>query len=413
MGDELLPDEIRISAHAGALAAWLADYEKDLDADGGEPELRYEPGNKLSRVAGIAHSLFTEGDLAAARTLLEFVLERRQEESAASPADYLALAEVEIAARDMSSAMEQLRKALLIGDFYTELDSASSLLERTSHSSQAIEFLEPLANGVPWEPAYKLRLALAELKAGVKTRRALDALAELASDNHVAYELRTQAASALGGANEVANLGSSELMLLSSGGTIGAQQADKPYFIAAPTAAAKSIHNPEKLLLDALSYGPNQEARLMLFHAAFALGHNALALAAIEPLLSAPADLNPMPSWAQSGDDEQNATPVETTVLPRIPQADRARVVEELAALCERTGDLAQAVAWLDTAGDLAKDSSHAQKLKGHAAMLQARMANEVQNAGRRPVVQDSLDQPNVVRPRIAATKNQALGAQQ
>lgn len=418
---ELLPYEIRMAAHTGALAAWLDTYQKEFDSRNDQAGGQYGESDELKTLSSTAQALFEEGQAASASSLLQFVLQKKQESGTASPPDYLALAEAEIAAGNMPGALEQLRRLLLIDDFYANLESSASLLERTGHSAEALEFLEPLASGVPWEPTYKLRLAQAQLKANAKMQPALEVLTQLASNNYASYDVRVQAASALRGAKNVVNLGSAELMLLSSGGGggIAAPLADKPYFLPARVVAARTAPAPERLLLDALAYGAGDDARLMLFHAEFKVGHDALALAAIQPLLSGQSDSTGTPRWAQSDNDsnssssEDNQEPASNTgLLPRVPPGEKSKVAEELAAIYERTGEFASAISWLNSAGVLAADSSHAQGLREHAAVLQAKLSREVQNATRRPVIQESLDQTIVVRPRIASAANHAIGVQ-
>jgi hypothetical protein len=409
---DLLADEIQISAHTGTLANWLAAYQKSLDANGDQAGEQSEPGDELDTLASQAQALFKENDNGSARSLLEFVLHRRQESGTASSPDYLALSEVDIAASDMTGVLEQLRRLLLIGDYYANLDASASLLERTSQNAEALEFLEPLAAGVPWEPNYKLRMAEAQMRASVNLQAAQEAFVQLSSGSLVPYSVRAQAAEALHGANNTVNPGSAELALLASNNPIAAEQADVPYFLPARVAAARTARNPKKLLLDALSCGAGNDARLMLFHAEFALGHNALALSTIEPLLSSTDNSYPVPRWArsrESGDEEPDTGARE---LPLVPAADRFKVAEELAELYEREKDLSSATAWLDTASALSGEPGRRKELQNRATALRARLALEAGNASRRPVIQESLDQANAVRPRLVSAINPPLGGQ-
>jgi hypothetical protein len=150
----------------------------------------------------------------------------------------------------------------------------------------------------------------------------------------------------------------------------------------------------------------------MLFHAEFALGHNALALSTIEPLLSSTDNSYPVPRWArsrESGDEEHDTGARE---LPLVPAADRFKVAEELAELYEREKDLSSATAWLDTASALSGEPGRRKELQNRATALRARLALEAGNASRRPVIQESLDQVNAVRPRLVSAINPPLGGQ-
>ncbi len=408
--EELLPIEIQIAAHEGKLNEWLTSYEKKQDTSSQE-DGDYGYRSDFEIFDKVAQTLLSQHESKSACLLLEFVLRSRQESGADTPGDYLKLAEAEIAEADMPDALQQLRSLAYSAELYSSLDSAASLLERTGHYAEALEFLGPLANGVPWEPKYKLRLARAELKAQMKVSDAQATLVQLAQDGSVAYGMRVEAATALNGAAKAANDGSGELILLAFGATITPEQASRPYYLAARIVAAHTAANAEPILLDALACGPSDEARLMLFEKEFALGHNAMAVAAIDPLVNNSSNTYPVPRWAQTRGDDGDA-PATETALSQIPEDQRLKVAGELAVIYERDGNLPSAVSWIATAISLAGESSETKKLEAHKTELEARMAVDAQNASRRPVIQVSLDQPNVVRPRIAASDH-GKGAQQ
>jgi hypothetical protein len=223
--------------------------------------------------------------------------------------------------------------------------------------------------------------------------------------------VRVQAATALNGAGNQAPLGSGELTLLASGAPIAPEQANLPYYLAARVAAARNASNAEPILFDALACGPSDEARLMLFEKEFALGHNAVALAAINPLVNDAGNQYPVPRWVQNseGDAQEQASGAE---LAQIPEKQRFKVAGELATIYERTGNLPSAVSWIGTAISGGGDVKEQRQLEAHKATLEKRMAVDAENAIRRPVIQASLDQQNVVRPRIAAP-DLGRGAQQ
>jgi hypothetical protein len=236
-------------------------------------------------------------------------------------------------------------------------------------------------------------------------------LDQLTQDSSVAYNMRVEAATALNGTVKPANAESGELMVLASGAKVTPEQANRPYYLAARVAAARTAANAEPILLDALACGPSDEARLMLFEKEVALGHNAMALAAIDPLVNDGSNTYPVPRWAQNRGDDGD-TPATETALSQIPEGQRFKVASELAAIYERGGNLPSAVSWIATAISLGGESNEARKLGVHKTELEARMAVDVENASHRPVIESSLDQPNVVRPRIIAADHSG-GAQQ
>ena len=406
--NRLLPYEVEIAAHAGTLGQWLENYVTPPPDDDLAGE--YENGDDLTTFGTVAQTLLSQGDSKSASLLLEYVLRRRQEQGAAMPGDFLSLAEAQIAANDLPDALENLRSLMLTAELYSSLDSAAALLERTGHDAEALEFLTPLANGVPWEPEYKLRLARAELEAQVKVPDAQAMLIALAQDNSVAYSVRVQAAKLLKSAAKPASLGSGELTLLVSAAPIAPELANRPYYEAARIAAARTASNRAPILLDALACGESDEARLMLFDTEFAQKHDAMALAAVGPLIDADWESAPIPQWAQN-DDGFRARRSEI-VLAKISAEDRMRIARELAVIYERIGDLPSAMSWISTAISLHSDANGAKQLEAHRAALDKRIAVEAENAGRRPVIQASLDQPNVVRPRVVMP-DARKGAQQ
>lgn len=407
---ELLPIEIQLAAHAGRLSEWLPSYERKQETSSEEnSEDRFRDDFEIFDAA--AQTLLSQGDSKSACLLLEYVLRSRQESGAALPADYLTLADAEIAAGDVPDALQHLRALALSAELYSSLDSAAALLERTGHDAEALEFLTPLASGVPWEAEYKLRLARAELKAQVKVEDAQATLIQLVQDSSAAYGVRIEAATALNGAAKPQNTGSGELSLLASGAKVTPEQANRPYYLPARVAAARTAADSLPILLDALASGPSDEARLMLFKKESTLVHDALALAVIDPLVNDSSHAYPVPRWAQNRGTDGD-TPATATALPRIPQDERFKVASELASIYERDGNLPTAVSWIATAISLSGESSDTKLLEGHKTELEARMALDAENASRRPVIQVSLDQPNVVRPRKVAA-DRSKGAQQ
>ena len=399
--EELLPIEIQIAAHDGKLADWLVSYENRHGSTSQENG-GYQSRDDLETVKAAAQTLLSQHDSKSACLLFEYVLRRRQESGAAMPGDYLSLAEALIAANDLPDALEKLRSLMLSAELYSSLDSAAELLEQTGHNAEALEFLTPLANGVPWEPEYKLRLARAELKARANVADAQAMLVELSQDSSVPYSVRVQAATAVKDAGKPAALGSGELALLASGAPVTPDQANRPYYLSARVAAARTASNPAPILFDALACGPSDEARLMLFEKEFALDHLAMALAAIDPLVNNAEAAYPIPQWAQR--DNGFRMRRGESLLGKIPETDRFKVASELAAIYERRGDLPSAVSWIETAISLGGDSNENRRLENHKTVLKAQMTINTENASRRPVIQESLDQPNVVRPRVVAT---------
>ncbi len=195
-------------------------------------------------------------------------------------ANFLGLAEIRIAAGDTSGAVELLRRlVVVVGNPFENLDPAATLLEKTGHNAEAIEFLQQLVQSAPWDAAYRLRLAKAELAAKQDASSAQQALASISSSPENSYSMRTQAALALagaGGQEPPLQLGSQELNLLAGGmKTVSAAATDQVFFYEARVRAAQVMSDARtriQLLSNALADTPaRDDARIPLFQAAAAL----------------------------------------------------------------------------------------------------------------------------------------------
>src|SRR5262249_11571400 len=128
--DRVIPLEIRLAARTGQLAATLAKFE--------EPVPLYELKNA-------ANALREEGNAASARRVLEYVYRHDLDRGDLSAPNFLGLAEIHLAERDVAGALALLRRMTLVSGFaFTNLDPAAALLERNSRAAEAVEFLTSL-----------------------------------------------------------------------------------------------------------------------------------------------------------------------------------------------------------------------------------------------------------------------------
>jgi cellulose synthase operon protein C len=447
---EVFMARVELAARSHRLEALLAGYREDSTNDSRATNL-YAMNLQLLRNA--ANTLGLEGDKADALTIWEFVFERLQLTHGLMTSDYMGLAEARLATGNASGAVEVLhRMTLLPGDDaansgMTHFDEAVRLLEKTDHPREAIEFLSVLAKSVPWNSSYKVRLAKVLLKIGNDKSQAPALLSAVAADSGQSYELRVQAALAMrGSSGDAMKLGSDELRLLASG-KIAAEQAQRPYFTAARITAADSLSDGAQraeLLRQAIAISPagiagvdgftGDELRLKIFRVEAAVGHDAIALAAVKPLLTktgaysgvtADAYATESEESAANGDadntetiDEFNRTvrPVsaDTTQaalerLAPLPErrletdAEKAALAVMIAQVYEHTEQAASALPYLRLAAYLQKDSRTHTELEQRIAVLDVAFKLEEQNALRRGKIQRGLNQNGVVRPRLTS----------
>jgi len=399
--------ELRLAAQLGTLDAKIASYRSD-------PETA--PNAEVLRTA--SRQLFEAGDTQSARKILEFVFAREIDRHNLAAANFLGLAEIRIAAGDTPSAIELLRRLItVVGDPYQNMDSAAALLEKTGHNAEAIAFLEPLANSTPWESAFRLRLAKAQIAAGKDAGSAQDRLAKIAAAPQYPYGQRVEAASALSAYPRVTDFGSAELNLLASVPKDIALGIDRPFFFEARLRAAQSLIDARQkvqILSSALADTPTRdEARIPLFYAASSLYSDAFALASIDNLLrgqnirqAAPATNNneeaivnsdETPHADQSAEAPPHAGPAESV------SAQQSRLARSVGVVLVRQHRYAEALAYFRAARTLEKLPARRKEIAAEIADASARLRQKQSNAARQPILHQDLEQDRLVRPRLVA----------
>ena len=405
---------ILLAAKQGRLPALLASYRSDatqysLQSPAQAPD--------LAILNSAANTLRLQNDLANSRLLLESIFRQKLQQQSLTAPDYLSLAESRIATNDLPGAVDILSRLTLTGDFYENLDSAASLLERTGHLAEALPLLAKLANGTPWNPQFRLRLAKAQL-AFKQNAPASNALTAITSSDPSPYPVRAAAASALRTVSTASHFSSAELTLLATAAP-SPQQADQPYFLYTRIAAATAASAPQRaaLLRGAIAIAPQPMLdwlRMQLFQTEIALDHYQQASVTIAPVLVADASLF-LPSATNAHLDSDIDSDIVTppaTVLSETPynivaafstSQDKLTFLLSIAAMDEHLGEDQQAVAHLQSAAQLTTDPTETSRLAVHIQTLRARIDIAERNATRRPILQPSVEQTNIVQGRLIA----------
>jgi len=406
--------QLLLAARLGTLTQTIAGYEKDTAT-----------APSLDVMSSVASELRVAGDSAGSRAILEYMFEQKFAQQQLQTPDYLALAEARLATNDLPGALDLLHRMTLQGDLYANLDAAASLLVKTGHNAEALPLLTKLANGVPWDASYRLRLG--EAQAALKQDGAAASLTTVAANSNVAYSARAEAASALRPlGTTVQNLGSVELTLLAAG-TPTAQQAGQPYFVYARIAAATAVPAPQQIALyqGALLVAPESLRdwlRLQIFEAGVVSGKYELANAAIQPVLASQPWMRSMPNeptddgeTAEMDDADASATVSDSGAIEAAApaaysltavlatDAQKAAFEMKLAEMDEHLGQMNLAVSDLQAALARTTDAAQQKVLNGRITSLQAATAREAENTIRRPAIKDELQQSVVVRPRLMA----------
>jgi transcriptional regulator with XRE-family HTH domain len=416
--------QLLLAARLGKLQGIIAGYEKDSAA-----------APSFSTLSEVANQLRVAKDWANSRAILEYVFEQKLEQQQLQQTDYLALAEARLNTNDLPGALDLLHRLTMQGDLYANLDAAASLLIKTGHTAEALPLLTKLANGVPWNASYRLRLG--EAQAAIKLDGAAASLAVVAANPNAAYSARAEAAMALHPLGApVREWGSAELAVL-AGGTPTAQQAAQPYFVYARMAAATGVPAAQKITLleGAMLIAPDSLRdwlRLQIFEAGVASGKYDVANAAIQPLLasqpwmrsvpsepaveSESAEMNDADAAATANDDEavraagtnQNAAYSLTEALRT--DEEKVQLEMKLSEMDERLGNMDLALEDLQAARARTTDTAQKKILGGRASALQSAIARDAENTGWRPVIKDELLQSVVVRPRLTGAASARVG---
>ena len=378
----------------------LADVEKSL------PELlaRWKknptgvPANDILQTAAL--KLSEPGR----RTLLRFVYENALENRQLTAANFLGLAGVDLDENKKDAALELLKRLTLAGsDMFADTDAAASLLEKRKLYSEALPFLRTLADAFPWKADYRVRLAAADLAANPQNNASVATLTAVAADPKAFYADRLAAAQALRG-HAKGGTGSIELDLVTHTGCIGADEASRPYFVAARLAAATCVQNPtrrEALLRGTLADAPdNSLVRLRYVQAAFAASDPHLALLAFESLnTSGLFGITPSyPQYDESGQPIPAQPALDSALLN--PE-ERSKLFWLIVRAHEKRGEDDQALGMLTSFIPAEKDAPRKTALEKERNRLQLEVARQTENQARAPIIHRQLEQDRVVRPRL------------
>ena len=402
----LVPMEMRVAAQLGTLDAILDAYQSDSQS---------APTTEPLRAA--ARELFEAGDKRSARKILEFVFAREIEEHQLVAANFLGLAEIRVGDSDTDGAVVLLQRLVqVVGDPYQNMDSAAALLEKTGHPAEASEFLARLVKATPWEPAYRLRLAKAQLATARGTDMAHEILSQIASTPQNSYSLRLEATSALSGIHNDLDLGSAELNLLAGETkTITSAEADHPFFYDARLKAAQNTTDPRakiQILAKALAdTSAREDARIPLFQAAVAAHEDEFALASIEQMLRDQRIRQVIPNVVGSEEeiisDDRSDTDQDNEVriyaAANLSPEQQAQIARQVGLAFARLNRLGEALAYMQVALNLEKTPPLKKEIVVELADIKAQLRRQQLNAARQPILHADLEQDRLVRPRVVA----------
>ena len=361
---------IRLAAKTGTLGALLARYRANPEMAPAENSLR-----------NAAQILEKAGDQESARSVLEFLYDRGLAAGQLTTPNFLGLAEVKLQRNDTAAALALLnRMALVLDDGFETLFPAAELLATYGKSAESEGIFHRRIQAAPWDAQARLELARS-LPPASPERATL--VATVVADSLAPYELRAQATRLAGSA--IAEPGS-ELALLAFP-HISPEAAAKPYQVEARIEAARQSADPQvqlRVWREALAIDPLEpRARIGALRAAIALRRDSLALA-----------------LDRSRPQPQYGTPQRS----ELSGDERAALDESLAAAAERLDDLGAAVNYLHQAQVMRSGAQH-DALQRRIDTLQAEIARRARNAARQPMIRESIEQGQIVAPRIPESR--------
>jgi cellulose synthase operon protein C len=410
----LVPLDLLVAAQLGTLDSMLTVYRA-------EPQTMPAPED----LRNAARQLFDAGDKQSARKILELVFAREIEGHNLVAANFLGLAEIRLAAGDTPGALDLLRRlVVVVGNPFENLDPAASLLEKTGHNGEAVEFLDHLVKSAPWEPSYRLRLAKATLAAkdsaaAQAATQAQASLASIASGPSTPYDLRLKAAVALAGRPH-SDLGGGELNLLAGpAAALTTAAADKFYFYDVRIRAAQNAGDAKRkiqlLSHCVIDFPRRDEARVPLFQAAAAAQSDEYALGVMEPLFQTQFWRTYVPERGAAGAEEEqiigsgdeedasDESSAPATTAARLSRAQQAQVAQMIGDAMIRLNRLADAVSYYQTARQLETAAAVRKTLYRKITDVKASLRIQQQNAARQPILHEPLEQDRVVRPQLVA----------
>jgi hypothetical protein len=287
----------------------------------------------------VAGQMEEAGEADAARQMLTLAYSRELAGPNPPASSYLGLAEVQ-----PERAVELLdRLVMSAGEPFAYHGAAARLLLRLKRPAEAARYAEPLAQATPWSAESKLLLAQA--------KRDEATLVTVAMDRQAGYAVRLEAAQAM---NRTLTSGARELDLLAARIT-SPTEAEQPFVVTARLKAAEATTDPA--------------VKLRLLRAAMA----------IEPS-------------------------VRLTVVKALLAASRSAEMLALVQEGEVPAELREAVgdAYVKM-GEPVRALLFYEDRPTRLAAAQAEVDRRTRNESRRPMVQEGLEQPHAVKPRLLA----------
>jgi tetratricopeptide (TPR) repeat protein len=401
----------RVPEQRRSASQWVGPELRLWEAEGRLPQL-IEQWKKQPEAAPAASDLQNAVRVlreSSKRIVIRFSYQRALDARELTAPNFLGLAAIDLDEGDVPSAVALLKRLALVSDnTWADTDSVASLLEARGRFSEALPFLQPLAEAFPWNASYKVRLAAATLTVSPQSPQSLATLTAIAADPRAKYAERVAAAKALKGhGGTKSDSGSAELQLLARDGCPAADEVNKPFFVEARRAAATCAPGDkqrELILRSAIAAVPgNSELRLQYLSAAFAAGQDARALVATEPILENGGSFYGQRYGRYYGSDEYESSFSKqlNSTLSTLKPDDAAKLTWFAIHARQKRQESVEALRLVQSALSSETGSPRQRAFEEEKKRLETDVARMVENEARAPKIHAELDQDRVVRPRL------------
>lgn len=398
------PLVVRIAALSGNLDALLSRYESGTATN-------LPPIEHLRTAAA---ELQADGEDTSAEHLLDFYYTHQLTGRNLNAANFLGLAELRFQQNRLDGALALLKRMLLVsGEPFANHVDAAKLIAQFDRHAEAAQILDERLQAAPWDIEARLIHVQSQRQLAGRQQEARTTLIAIGSNSDATYQQRTDAARALRGADLTGiDFPSAELNALAGRANPAPPANITPFLydsVLQNAADATDAATKARLLTQAIAARPDENrAYFNLIQAARDAKDHQLSVAAFDPLLAGTSIEHSLRPGVFEGDGQEMRDVDEYAVRQFLNRSGWADVQRREAAFAFAVS--LDVLGRARAAGTIYQIGLHLDGPANAAAeraleVIKKRIAVQTDNAERRPLIHDNLDQENDVKPRITSVE--------